>query len=215
MPIDLYYMPGSAPCHAVQLTTKLLGVNVNLKFLNLSKGEQLAPEFIKVNPQHTIPTLVDDDFVLWESCAIIIYLAERYGKENSLYPKDVKRRALVNQRLYFNMSTLYDRFGEYYYPIVFENATPDPAKHTKMEEAFKFLETFLEGHEFAVGNNLTVADISLVATVTMYDVAKFDMTPYKNISKWYGRMKEILPGFEQICGKDMLTELFKQYAKKP
>jgi glutathione S-transferase len=67
--------------------------------------------FFQINPQHTIPTLDDNGFALWESRAILSYLVEKYGKDDSLYPKDVKARAVVNQRLYFDLGTLYQRFA--------------------------------------------------------------------------------------------------------
>lgn len=66
MPIDCYYIPGSAPCRAVLLTAKVLGVPLNLKQTDLMKGEHLTPEFLKLNPQHTIPTINDNGFNLWE-----------------------------------------------------------------------------------------------------------------------------------------------------
>lgn len=66
MPIDLYYLPGSAPCRSVLLVAKALGLELNLKPTNLMEGEHLKPEFIKMNPQHTIPTINDDGFALWE-----------------------------------------------------------------------------------------------------------------------------------------------------
>lgn len=71
----------------------------------------LWPFRFQINPQHTIPTLVDNGLALWESRAIMVYLVEQYGKNDSLYPKDAKARAVVNQRLYFDMGTLYQRFA--------------------------------------------------------------------------------------------------------
>ena len=70
MPIDLYYMSLSAPCRAVILTAKLAGVELNLKIVNLMTGEQMKPEFLKLNPQHTVPTLDDNGFIITESRAI-------------------------------------------------------------------------------------------------------------------------------------------------
>lgn len=97
-----------------------------------------------------MPTLVDDGFALWESRAIMVYLVEKYGKTSSLYPSDPKARAQVNQRLYFDMGTLYDRFAAYLYPQIFAKAPADPEKLTKLEEALGWLNTYLEGQKYAV-----------------------------------------------------------------
>lgn len=75
--------------------------------LDLIKGEHLNEEYLKINPQHTIPTLVDDDFVLWDSHAIAIYLVEKYGKDDSLYPKNLETRSKINQRLFFDASVIF------------------------------------------------------------------------------------------------------------
>lgn len=80
--------------------------------MNLPAKEQLNPDFIKINPQHCVPTIVDGDFVLWESRAIAVYLIEAKVPDSPLYPKDVKRRALVNQRLHFDAGTLYKRIRD-------------------------------------------------------------------------------------------------------
>lgn len=66
MAIDLYYLLMSPPCRAVMLTAKAVGVELNLKETNIFKGEQMKPEFVALNPQHCIPTMVDGDFVIWE-----------------------------------------------------------------------------------------------------------------------------------------------------
>ena len=68
MVLDYYYIIRSAPCRGPMMVAKALGIELNLKVVDLQKGEQLKPEFVALNPQHTVPTLVDGDFVLWERC---------------------------------------------------------------------------------------------------------------------------------------------------
>jgi glutathione S-transferase len=77
MPIDLYYMSMSAPCRAVLLTAKMVGIEINLKTINLMQGEHMQPEFLKINPQHTVPCLDDSGFVVTESRAICAYLVNK------------------------------------------------------------------------------------------------------------------------------------------
>ena len=104
--IDLYYMEASPPCRSVMMTAKLVGVELNLKKLDLMANEHMKPEFLKINPQHNIPTIDDNGFYLNESRAICAYLVNKYGKNDTLYPKDAAARALVDQRLYFDMTRL-------------------------------------------------------------------------------------------------------------
>ncbi|XP_004523120.1 glutathione S-transferase 1-1 [Ceratitis capitata] len=194
--MDFYYLPGSAPCRSVLLTAKSLGIELNKKLLNLQTGEHLTPEFLKINPQHTIPTLVDDGFSLWESRAILVYLVEKYGKDDSLYPKCPNKQAVVNQRLYFDMGTLYKSFSDYYYPQVFAKAPADPEMYKKIEIAFEFLNTFLDGSKYVAGDQVTVADHAILASISTFDVAGFDISKYANVARWYESAKK-LPGWEE------------------
>lgn len=66
----------------------------------------------------------------------------------------------------------------------------------------------MEGQEYVAGNNLTVADLTLVSTVSTFDVMKFDLTPYKNVTRWYAKVKSTAPGYEEANGKNVL--IFKQ-----
>lgn len=140
--------------------------------------------------------MVDEGFSLWESRAIQTYLVEKYGKTDSLYPKCPKKRAVVNQRLYFDLGTLYARFADYYYPQIFAKAPANPDNLKKLEDAFGFFEIFLEGQTYAAGDSLTVADISLVATVSTAEVAGFDLTKYPNVQRWYANAKATTPGID-------------------
>jgi len=201
MPIDFYYMSGSAPCRSVMLCAKALGIELNLKPTDLMKGEHMTPEFLAMNPQHTIPTMNDNGFCLWESRAIMAYLVNQYGKDDSLYPKDPKKRAVVDQRLYFDVSTLYARFGDLYYPFMFGKAPLEQEKIDKLNDALGFLDTFLAKSEFAAGDCLTIADLTLIASITTIEAARVDLSKYKNIQRWMAKVKTTAPGYDETDGK--------------
>lgn len=148
-----------------------------------------------MNPQHTVPTLNDNGFCLWESRAINGYLVDKYAKNDSLYPKDPKQRAIVNQRLYFDMGTLSQRYSEYFYPQVMAKQPADPEKKKKCYEALEYLNTFLEGNTYVAGNSLTIADMTLVTTISNYEAVGLDFSKYSNISKWYAKCKASIPGY--------------------
>nr|ACB36909.1 glutathione S-transferase theta [Antheraea pernyi] len=207
MTIDLYYVPGSAPCRAVLLTAKALNLSLNLKLVDLHHGEHLKPEFLKLNPQHTVPTLVDDGFSIWESRAIITYLVNKYGKGSSLYPEEPKARALVDNRLYFDIGTLYQRFGDYFYPQVFAGVPADKEKLTKIEDALQLLDKYLEGQKYAAGPNLTIADLSLVASISSFEASDIDFKKYANVKRWYETVRSTAPGYQEANEKGL--EAFK------
>lgn len=70
MTIDFYYFLPSPFCRSVLLTARALGLNLNLKETNVWEGDQKKSEFVALNPQHSVPTLVDGDLTLWERYAI-------------------------------------------------------------------------------------------------------------------------------------------------
>lgn len=210
MPIDLHHVPGSAPCRAVRLAAKLVGVDLNLIYTDLTKGEHMTPEYLKANPQHTVPTINDNGFHLHESRAIITYFANKYGKDDSLYPKEPEKRAIVDELLYFDIGTLYQRFGDYWYPVMFAGASFDEEKKKKLDEALGFLDKFLEGKTFAAGDSITVADASLAASVSTIEIAGIDFSAHKNVVAWFAASKAALPGYEEENHKGAVAfrELF-------
>lgn len=212
MTIDFYYMPGAAPCRAIQMTAKAVGVELNHIHLDIEAGEQFAPEFLKINVQHTIPTFVDNGLVLTESRAILPYLVQKYGKhDHPLFPNDVQQQAVINQRLYFDMGTFYASFANYYYPRFFGGATEfDPEAYIKIEDALSLLNQFLEGQTFAAGNTFTIADIALVASASSFlhaDGVQIG-NKYPNVSRWYNKCKTVAPRYDiNVAG----LQTFKKY----
>ncbi|XP_011873043.1 PREDICTED: uncharacterized protein LOC105564891 [Vollenhovia emeryi] len=198
MPIDLYQVAGSAPCRAVRLAAAAIGVDLNLKNTDLMGGEHLKPEFVKMNPQHTVPTLDDNGLYLWESRAIMTYLANQYSKNDCLYPKDPKKRALVDQRMYFDMGTLYQSFADYYYTLIFSGVTPEQAKLDKINNALCFLDKFLEGENYVAGKTLTLADLTLVVTISNFKLVDHDLSKYKNILRWFPKIQAEAPKYAEI-----------------
>ncbi|EAL40661.2 AGAP004171-PA [Anopheles gambiae str. PEST] len=197
--MDFYYHPASPYCRSVMLVAKALKLNLNLQFVDLMKDEQLRPTFTVLNPFHCVPTLVDNDLTMWESRAILVYLVDKYGRTNSrLYPKDAKTRAIINQRLFFDHGTLGTRLEDYYYPLYFEGATPGGEKLEKLEEALAVLNGYLINNPYAAGPNITLADYSLVSTVTSLEVVQHDLSKYPAISAWYEGCKATMADFQEI-----------------
>ncbi|KAL0832361.1 hypothetical protein ABMA28_001793 [Loxostege sticticalis] len=213
MTIDLYYTLGSPPCRLVDLVGAALGVKFNRKHVNLLLGEHLTPEFLKINPQHTLPTIVDDGYSLWDSRAISRYLIYKYGKDSNLYPEDAKARATIDQRVDFDLGTLYTRFEDYFYPQIFAEAPADEAKYKKLEEALKFLDNFLEGQKYAAGPELTLADLVLVISVSSIEAAGIPIIAYPNVVRWFKLVKGkyghvITPGAAIL--RNATTQLLKK-----
>ena len=197
MTIDFYYNPGSGPCRTLLIAAKTFGVEWNKIVLNLMAKEQLKPEFLKLNPQHTVPTMVDDGFVLTESRAILIYLAEKFDKEGKYYPKCMQKRTLVLQRLMFDLGTLNKAFGDYFYPQMREGKPADPAALAKIHDALQYLNIFLEGQTYLVGDSPTIADMAIATTVSTFEAVNIDIKKYANIVRWYDQCKTVLPGWNE------------------
>lgn len=199
MSIDLYYSEASTQCTAIRMVAAALKVDLNLKLINLFIGEHLTPEFVELNPQHTIPTLVDDGFVVWETRAILIYLIENYGPTNdSLFPSGPQIRATINQRLYFDVGTLYRYFDDAVLPQVFHKRAPSSEVLNKAQDAVELLNTFLEGREWLAGDSVTVADYALSTTMMGMQLLDVDLSYAGNIKQWLGSCKDNLAGWELI-----------------
>ncbi len=110
MALDFYHGHGSPYSWRVWLALEHKQVPYNLKVLSFADKDTTKPEFVAINPRHTVPTIVDDGHAVWESLAILEYLDERFASGPKLFPGDAKERARV-RRLIQEMVSYLDHEG--------------------------------------------------------------------------------------------------------
>lgn len=167
--------------------------------MDLSKGEHKSEEFLKINPRSCVPTIVDDDFVLWESKAILMYLPHKMGMcKARTYPKCPKMRALVHQRLLYDSVDFYPRVTD----VTNLAYTSEPiitAQHkANLLKALAVMEeTFLDGHDYFVGDHVTIADFAFCSSIATLMAVGFSMDNFPRTQAWFERMRG-LKGFDQL-----------------
>ena len=138
MSLELYGFQASPPCRSVQMTLELLGLEYKYHDVPVLEGGTKTPEFLSLNPQHTIPVLTDGNLVITESRAAMSYLVSQY-KPGQLYPACAKKRSQIDQRLYFNIGTFYKRLGDCVYPVCFGKTKTIPKENIDaLKEALMF-----------------------------------------------------------------------------
>ncbi|XP_018564050.1 glutathione S-transferase 1 isoform X4 [Anoplophora glabripennis] len=192
MTLILYGPFGSPTMRASVMTVKALGIDVEFEQVNTLAGDHLKPEYLKLNPLHTVPTLRDGDFVIWDSHAINAYLVGKYGKDDSLYPKDLQKRAVVDQRMYFDTEVLFTRFKSNVALLIFKNVKINKDMVADFENAYNSLETLLERSTYVAGEQVTIADFSIVTTLTSANVlVPVASNRFPKISEWLVKMQAL------------------------
>ncbi|XP_061389566.1 glutathione S-transferase 1-like [Musca vetustissima] len=198
----LYGVDLSPPVRACLLTLKALNLPYEYRVVNLLAKEHLSEDFLKKNPQHTVPLLEENGHIISDSHAIISYLCDKYAKDDALYPKDLLKRAVVEQRMYFEAGVLFQGgLRNITIPLLFRNQTQIP-KHQidAIVESYGFLESFLKDNKYMAGDHLTIADFSIVTAVTsLVAFVEIDPTKFPKLSGWLKTM-ESLPYYEEANG---------------
>ncbi|MEX1033178.1 MAG: glutathione S-transferase N-terminal domain-containing protein [Cellvibrionaceae bacterium] len=163
-----------------------LGLEYDLIALNLKEKDQRQPEFLKINPNGRIPAMVDrdeDDFAVFESGAILIYLAEKTGK---LMPQDVKGRSRVIQWLMFQMGGVGPMMGQanVFYRYFPEKIPPVIDRyHREVKRLFTVLDTHLKDNEYLAGD-YSIADIANWAWARTYRWSGVEIDDLPHLKRW-------------------------------
>jgi glutathione S-transferase len=180
------------------------GADYEYVVVDLAHGEQKTPEYLALNPHGKVPVLVDDDFVLPESDAILWYLAERYPNAR-LLPADARGRARVLEWCDFASSGLYVWSYEHFT----HTSQAEPANRSAwvagraraaLDRALDVLEKRLTGREFVASESLSIADFAVSAVVLMLETrSQLELAAYPHIGAHYRRITA-RPAWIQAAG---------------
>lgn len=199
----LYIFPPSGRVIGIMALRNHLALDCEVHPIDLGRGDQLTPHYLTLNPNHKMPTLEDDGFVLWESNAILFYLASKQG-DCGLWPSDSKGQADVLRWLAWE-SAHWD--AESIGMVAFEKSSkavlglgpPDAAFIARGEQNFArfaaVLDASLKGRAWLVGERLTIADFAVGGLVPSAERLGLPLNDFPQIVRWYGGLAA-LPGWQ-------------------
>jgi glutathione S-transferase len=194
----LYYHPISTCARRVLLTVHQLGIDVERVLVDLGKGEQHSPTFVALNPNHRVPVLDHDGFILWESFAIMQYLADTTPGQ-ALYPLDPRARADVNRWMFWAAQDLAPGISvlnwEHSIKKLVGAGEADPAEVARGEglvsAAATLLDAHLAGREWVCDSGLSLADFALAGPLADEARARLPIGDLPNLQRWFGRIKAL------------------------
>lgn len=182
--IDLYTAP-TPNGQKVAIMLEETGIAYTAHTIDLNKGEQKKPEFLKINPNGKIPVIVDADtgVTLSESGAILVYLAETSGK---FLPEDHTSRFAALQWVFFQMSAIGPMLGQLWHFIDLEPQIHYSTRRYRTEAAriLKLVDTRLAESKYLAGDDYSIADIATWPWLRNVPALEFDTERYPNLQRW-------------------------------
>lgn len=194
----LYHHPYSFNARRAVMTALHLRSPAELVYVDLQNGEQRQPKFLALNPNHKVPVLEDDGFILWESCAIMQYLAEKTPRQ-TVYPAETRARADVNRWLFWSSQHFSPAIGILNWERVVKGmlglGAADPAEVQRGEALVReygaVLDAHLSGREWISGEALSLADFAIAAPLAATVPAKLPVEHLANLRRWFDRMQSL------------------------
>jgi glutathione S-transferase len=188
--LKLYDFPLSGNCYKIRLLLSMLGLDYEREQVDSAHGETQTPEFKQLNPRGQIPVLVDGDVLLWDSMAILVYLARAHGDEQWL-PSDALGEARVMQWLAVSENELLYGLARARITVLFD-------KPFDLEQCYREARPGLEAMERRLGEGVwlasdmpTIADIACYPYVALAHEGRFSLDPYPQVRAWLQRVEAL------------------------
>lgn len=188
--IDFYYCP-AVNGHKVRIALEELGAVYRVMPIDINKGDQFQPEYLKISPNNKIPAMVDHDppgggapVDLFESGAMLLYLAEKFGK---LLPGDLNGRYGVLKWLFWQVGGLGPMGGQ---AIHFREYAPEDVPYGKLrytreiQRLFKVLDRQLTGRRYITGAEYTIADIACYPWIVPHEREGVAIGDFPEVKRW-------------------------------
>ncbi len=188
--ITLYRHALSGHSHRVELMLSLLGLEFDLVDVDLASGAHKKPEFLAKNPFGQVPALDDDGVIVWDSNAILVYLAKKYGTEHWL-PNDPAGAAAVQAWLSVAAGRIASGPAAARLVTVFgANLDHENAKNSA-NALFATMDQILAHRAYLAGNEVTIADVAGYAYIAHAPEGGVSLDPYPHIRAWLGRIEAL------------------------
>ncbi|UPA25418.1 glutathione S-transferase N-terminal domain-containing protein [Shinella oryzae] len=188
-PIEVYYWP-TPNGYKVTIMLEELGVPYDVRYINIGKGEQFAPDFLKIAPNNRMPAIIDPDgpggapISIFESGAILQYLGRKYGQ---FYPADERKRVDVDQWLFWQMGGLGPMAGQAHH---FRDYAPEKIAYgidrytNEVNRLYGVMNRRLADREYLAGD-YSIADMACVGWVRSYEKQGQDLNDFPHLKRWF------------------------------
>lgn len=196
--MQLHSVVGSPSSRKVLAVINHLGLSPDIEYHDFFEGDLRTPGYLALNPNARVPVLKDGNFVLWESNAIMQYLADKAG-DTALFPRDPQARADVVRWQCWELGHFNRAFGTVFFESVakprFGLGDPNAALVANALNDLKrfvpVLENHLAGRTHMVGEGITIADYSIIHLEPYQSAIDFDWAPYANVNAYFERMRNV------------------------
>lgn len=191
--LKLYSAPLSGNAYKVRLLLAMLGLDYELINVDLRAGEAQTEAFLRLNPRGQVPVLVDGGTVIWDSLAILVYLARRYG-DGEWLPADILGETQVMQWLAVSENELLYGLARARAVVLLKRPFNLEQCQTEGKAGLAVMEAHLAGNAWLAAGKPTLADIACYPYVMLAPVGEISLEPYPHVRKWLARV-EALPGW--------------------